>query len=64
MRPRHLAALALPLLACGRPGDRQAGAEAGGGAAEWWVHVTTPERRQGWFRADTTYDYRGADRCA
>lgn len=33
-------------------------------AKQWWVHVTAPDRRQGWFRADTTYRFKGADRCA
>lgn len=31
---------------------------------EWWVHVTMPDGRTGWIRADTAPPVTGADACA
>ena len=45
----------------GRPGTNQKGELHGEHRTEWWVHVRTP--REGWFRADSTVEFSGADAC-
>lgn len=32
-------------------------------ATEWWVHITMPDGRTGWMRADTAPQITGADAC-
>jgi hypothetical protein len=32
--------------------------------AQWWVHLTLPDGRTGWFRNDPPRQIDGADRCA
>ena len=44
--------------------DSPRGAYYGDYRKEWWVHATDPQGRSGWFRADSTYRFSGADACA
>jgi predicted small secreted protein len=43
--------------------DAPKGTYLGDYAKEWWVSVRNAQGRTGWFRADTTYRFSGANAC-